>query len=38
MSVWTVLNCSAWIISAVIAVVLLIDFLKVERERKNQAE
>jgi hypothetical protein len=38
MSGWDMLNYGAWGISAIIAVVILIDFLKVEKQKKNRAE
>jgi len=38
MSVWTLLNWGAWVVSAIIAVVILVDFLKVEKRNKHRAE
>ena len=38
MSGWAILNLSAWVISAIIAVVLIIDFVKIEKRNKHRAE
>lgn len=38
MNGWEMLNYGAWGISAIIAVVILIDFIKVEKRKKHRAE
>jgi hypothetical protein len=38
MSGWAVLNWGAWAVSAIIAVIILVDFLRVEKRNKHRAE
>ena len=36
MSFWKIMNLSAWILSAIIFLWLIIDFIKVEKELANE--
>lgn len=38
MSAWTMINWGAWAASAVIALVILLDFIGVEKRRKERGE
>jgi len=38
MTGWDVLNYGAWAVAAIIAVIILVDFLKVEKRNRNRAE
>lgn len=38
MTGWDVLNYGAWVVSAIIAVIIVVDFLNVEKRKKHGAE
>jgi len=38
MTGWDMLNYGAWAVSAIIVVVIVVDFLKVEKRKKRGAE
>jgi len=36
MNIWTIINAAAWVLSAVIALILTIDFVKIEKSRTKK--